>query len=225
MTTNYAELAERAHDEAEAIEREGAPGWCSRAALMNELGNALEALTAVPQDEPAEDAPTREEVDSLYRELHRTIGTPTTIDVIYGTLDALRDIALRAIREKEMAERDAHAAEPKQEAAGAALSSPVPIAYFDERYEFVHHIDGCPSIDGNGDKDCRCGAVAFLESITAIGAQAPQPSAGATQGPALSPLSRALGLPGFIQPTPPPKPPEPQLRIMKESHIPRKDEA
>ena len=42
------------------------------------------------------------------------------------------------------------------------------IAHFGNRYEYVHHLHECPSIGGNGDKDCRCGAVAFLESLDAV---------------------------------------------------------
>lgn len=32
-------------------------------------------------------------------------------------------------------------------------------------YELVHHEDGCPSIGGAGDKDCRCDAVPFLNDL------------------------------------------------------------
>ena len=35
-------------------------------------------------------------------------------------------------------------------------------------YEVVHHSEGCPSIGGGGDKDCRCDAVPFLNDLRAL---------------------------------------------------------
>ena len=32
-------------------------------------------------------------------------------------------------------------------------------------YEVVHHELDCPSIGGNGDKDCKCDAVPFLSDL------------------------------------------------------------
>ena len=34
-------------------------------------------------------------------------------------------------------------------------------------YEAVHHDPECPSIGGNGDKDCQCDAVPFLRDLRA----------------------------------------------------------
>jgi hypothetical protein len=35
----------------------------------------------------------------------------------------------------------------------------------DELVEYVRHHPECPSINGNGDGDCTCGAVAFLNRV------------------------------------------------------------
>jgi hypothetical protein len=42
---------------------------------------------------------------------------------------------------------------------------------FENRYEYVHHLPDCPSVGGNGDEDCNCGAVAFLKSLDALAAR------------------------------------------------------
>jgi hypothetical protein len=35
-------------------------------------------------------------------------------------------------------------------------------------YEVVHHDEGCPSIGGNGDADCKCDAVPFLRDLEGV---------------------------------------------------------
>lgn len=45
----------------------------------------------------------------------------------------------------------AHAAQQTRQIASAA--------------EYVHHLPDCPAIGGNGDADCRCGAVEFLKIV------------------------------------------------------------
>lgn len=43
--------------------------------------------------------------------------------------------------------------------------------------EYVSHRTECPSIGGNGDADCRCGAVAFLDMVlAALGSEPPTPA-------------------------------------------------
>ena len=76
-----------------------------------------ERLIACAEDviaSAASDQVSREEVDSLWRELRRdTSGRIRPVDLVHNDLDALRELALRAIREREMAEFDAESAEAK----------------------------------------------------------------------------------------------------------------
>ena len=47
-------------------------------------------------------------------------------------------------------------------------AQPAPVvgdALLKRAYEVVHHEPDCPSIGGNGDKDCKCDAVPFLRDL------------------------------------------------------------
>jgi len=39
------------------------------------------------------------------------------------------------------------------------------IPHIEMAAEYVHHLNGCKSPGGKGDKDCSCGAVEFLNAI------------------------------------------------------------
>ena len=58
--------------------------------------------------------------------------------------------------------------------------SPRPLAaIIADRAEYVSHRYGCPSIGGNGDTDCTCGAVEFLkwtDRVAALEASATPPN-------------------------------------------------